>query len=61
LFTQTFAAFIGPQRDWHLPGAPMLVAALLLLLTAMANSSSRARRCWSRPCCCCLPWPSRGG
>ncbi len=35
LFTQTFAAFIGPQRDWHLPGAPMLVAALLLLF-AMA-------------------------
>ena len=35
LFTQTFAVFIGPQRDWHLPGAPMLVAALLLLF-AMA-------------------------
>ena len=35
LFTQTFAAFIGPQRDWQLPGAPMLVAALLLLF-AMA-------------------------
>jgi DHA1 family tetracycline resistance protein-like MFS transporter len=32
LFTQTFAAFIGPQRGWHLPGAPMLVAALLLVL-----------------------------
>ena len=23
LFTQTFAAFIGPQADWHLPGAPL--------------------------------------
>ena len=31
LFTQTFAAFIGPQRAWQLPGAPMLMAALLLL------------------------------
>lgn len=30
LFTQTFAAFIGPQRAWQLPGAPMLMAALLL-------------------------------
>ena len=35
LFTQTFAAFIGPQRGLHLPGAPMLMASLLLLL-AMA-------------------------
>jgi DHA1 family tetracycline resistance protein-like MFS transporter len=35
LFTQTFAAFIGPHRSWQLPGAPMLVAALLLLV-AMA-------------------------
>lgn len=31
LFTQTFAAFIGPQRGAHLPGAPMFLAALLLL------------------------------
>lgn len=31
LFTQTFAAFIGPQRAWQLPGAPMLMAALLLV------------------------------
>ena len=35
LFTQTFAAFIGPQLGLHLPGAPMLMASLLLLL-AMA-------------------------
>lgn len=35
LFTQTFAAFIDPQRSLHLPGAPMLVAAALLLF-AMA-------------------------
>lgn len=32
LFTQTFAAFIGPQADRHLPGAPFLLASLLLLL-----------------------------
>ncbi len=31
LFTQTFAAFIGPQRARQLPGAPMLMAALLLV------------------------------
>jgi DHA1 family tetracycline resistance protein-like MFS transporter len=31
LFTLTFAQFIGAQRDWHLPGAPFLLAALLLI------------------------------
>ncbi|HTR60149.1 MAG TPA: TCR/Tet family MFS transporter [Candidatus Binataceae bacterium] len=30
IFTNTFAAFIGPARDWHLPGAPYLLAALML-------------------------------
>jgi DHA1 family tetracycline resistance protein-like MFS transporter len=30
LFTQTFAASIGPRADLHLPGAPFYVAALLL-------------------------------
>ena len=30
LFTLTFAAFISTLRDWHLPGAPFLVAALLV-------------------------------
>lgn len=34
LFTQTFAAFIGPQAGWHLPGAPFLLATLLLLTGA---------------------------
>lgn len=34
LFTQTFAAFIGPQEDWHLPGAPYLLSSLLLLVGA---------------------------
>src|SRR5205085_8228928 len=31
LFSNTFAAFVGPQRDWHLPGAPYLLAALMLI------------------------------
>jgi DHA1 family tetracycline resistance protein-like MFS transporter len=31
LFTQTFAAFISTQREWHLPGAPFVLAALLLV------------------------------
>jgi DHA1 family tetracycline resistance protein-like MFS transporter len=30
LFTLTFAAFIGPWRDWHLPGAAFLLAAMML-------------------------------
>ena len=34
LFTQTFAAFIGPQADWHLPGAPYLLSTVLLLVGA---------------------------
>lgn len=32
LFTLTFAMFIGTFADWHLPGAPFLLAALQLLL-----------------------------
>lgn len=31
LFSGVFAHFIGPQRGWHLPGAPFLLAGLLLL------------------------------
>ncbi len=34
VFTQIFAAFIGPQADWHLPGAPYLLSTLLLLIGA---------------------------
>src|SRR5262245_28577824 len=30
LFTQTFAAFIGPRAELHMPGAPFYIAALLL-------------------------------
>ncbi len=32
LFTLTFGSFIGSRRDWHLPGAPFLLAALLLAM-----------------------------
>jgi len=32
LFTLTFASFIGTRRDWHLPGAAFLLAALLMTI-----------------------------
>ena len=32
LFTLTFASFIGANRDWRLPGAPFLLAALLMII-----------------------------
>jgi MFS transporter, DHA1 family, tetracycline resistance protein len=35
LFTQIFALFIGERTDWHLPGAPFLLAALLLFFAAV--------------------------
>lgn len=35
LFTRIFANFIGAHRNWQLPGAPFLLAALLLM-TALA-------------------------
>lgn len=49
LFTTVFASFIGARRDWHLPGAPYLLAALLLagstlLAWRVTRSSDRARR-----------------
>jgi DHA1 family tetracycline resistance protein-like MFS transporter len=31
LFTQLFAAAVGPYREWNLPGIPFLGAALLLV------------------------------
>ncbi len=30
LFTMTFSNFIKAHRDWRLPGAPFLLAALLM-------------------------------
>jgi DHA1 family tetracycline resistance protein-like MFS transporter len=35
LFTFTFAQFIGPHADWHLPGAPFLLAAALLAVAGL--------------------------
>jgi DHA1 family tetracycline resistance protein-like MFS transporter len=35
LFTQTFALFIGAGSNWHLPGAPFLLAGLMLLAAAV--------------------------
>jgi MFS transporter, DHA1 family, tetracycline resistance protein len=32
IFTFTFATFIGPRADLHLPGAPFLLASLLLVV-----------------------------
>ena len=44
LFTQTFAVFIGPRANVHLPGAPFLVAsALLILACAIAWAATRDR------------------
>jgi DHA1 family tetracycline resistance protein-like MFS transporter len=31
LFTLTFASFIGPHKDWHIPGAAFLLSSVLLL------------------------------
>jgi hypothetical protein len=31
LFSSLFASFIGPNRRWHLPGAPYLFAALVMV------------------------------
>jgi len=35
LFTLTFAASIGAHRNWQLPGAPFLLAALLLVVALL--------------------------
>ena len=44
LFTYTFAAFIGPERDWHIPGAPYVLAALMVgLATAVAWRATAPR------------------
>ncbi len=44
LFTHIFAAFIGPQADWHLPGAPYLLSSLLLLTGAFIGWWTTASR-----------------
>jgi MFS transporter, DHA1 family, tetracycline resistance protein len=35
IFTTTFANFIGPRRDWHLPGAPYLLAAMIAMVSTI--------------------------
>lgn len=35
LFTNTFAEAIGPHRDWQLPGAPLLVAAVFMIIATL--------------------------
>jgi DHA1 family tetracycline resistance protein-like MFS transporter len=46
IFTTTFASFIGPRRDWHLPGAPYLLAALIVMASTIiawrATASGRS-------------------
>jgi MFS transporter, DHA1 family, tetracycline resistance protein len=49
LFTQTFAIFIGSQRDWHLPGAPFLLSAVLLVGSLAVALRVMATRLQSLP------------
>lgn len=44
LFTMTFASFIGSHRDWRLPGAPFLLAALLMVIALVLARRVTSRR-----------------
>src|SRR5262249_27130547 len=44
LFTLTFASFIGTHRDWRLPGAPFLLAALLMAVALVLAWRVTGRR-----------------
>lgn len=44
LFTLTFASFIGAHRDWRLPGAPFLLAALLMAMAVVLAWRVTGRR-----------------
>lgn len=44
LFTLTFASFIGTHRDWHLPGAAFLLAALLMTIALVLAWRITSRR-----------------
>jgi DHA1 family tetracycline resistance protein-like MFS transporter len=37
VFTFTFATFIGPRANLHLPGAPFLLASLLLVVAFLLS------------------------
>jgi DHA1 family tetracycline resistance protein-like MFS transporter len=39
LFTLTFATFIGPLRNWNLPGSSFLLSSILLLAALLTVSS----------------------
>jgi DHA1 family tetracycline resistance protein-like MFS transporter len=44
VFTNVFASFIGANRDWHLPGAPYLLAAMMIGgSTVIALQTTRSR------------------
>jgi DHA1 family tetracycline resistance protein-like MFS transporter len=50
VFTNVFASFIGANRDWHLPGAPYLLAALMIGgSTLIAWQTTRSRSLLSEP------------
>ena len=49
LFTQTFAAFIGAHRDWHLPGAPFLLSAVLIVSSLAVALRVMATRLQAAP------------
>jgi len=50
LFTSVFASFIGANREWHLPGAPYLLAAMLLVAAMyVAWRATRPRMSESEP------------
>ncbi|MBV8362667.1 MAG: TCR/Tet family MFS transporter [Deltaproteobacteria bacterium] len=44
LFTDMFAAFIGPEHDLHIPGAPYLLAALMLTAATLIAWRATAPR-----------------
>ena len=44
LFTQLFAASIGPQAQWQVPGTPYLLATLLMLISAVIGWRATASR-----------------
>jgi DHA1 family tetracycline resistance protein-like MFS transporter len=44
LFTTIFASSIGPLRDWHLPGAPYILAAAIIVLSIVIAVRATAPR-----------------
>ena len=44
IFTTTFASFIGPRRDWHLAGAPYLLAGLIVMVSMVIAARATAVR-----------------